>query len=93
MPVVHFDTDAAVATVKKVLQDGSRMADLYRMVLMTASMNDAVVCRGRDLQYVYHSLNAYELSTSPRKEKLLYAMARFLGYINKNYILYREAWG
>ena len=91
--VIHFDPDMAVASLKAVLPDPARTAELYRTVLMTASMNDAVVCHGRDMQYCYHTLNAYEMTSSPRKDKLIYAMARFLAYINKNYILYKEVWG
>ena len=91
--VIHFDPDSAVACMKAALADESGTAELYRTVLMTASMNDAVICRGRDMQYCYHTLNAYEMTSSPRKEKLMYAMARFLGCINKNYILYKEVWG
>ncbi len=91
--VIHFDPDTAVACVKAVLPDTSKMPDLYRTILLTASMNDAIVCHGRDMQYCYHTLNAYEMTSSPRKDKLMYAMARFLGYINKNYILYKEVWG
>jgi hypothetical protein len=91
--VIHFDTENAVAAVKAILPSKNKMPELYRTVLLTASMNDAVVCRGRDMQYCYHTLNAYEMTSSPRKDKLMLAMARFLGYINKNYVLYREVWG
>lgn len=91
--VIHFDTETAVAAVKSILPFKNRLRELYRTILLTASMNDAVVCHGRDMQYCYHTLNAYEMTSSPRKDKLMLALARFLGYINKNYVLYREVWG